>query len=147
MIKNKPILLTLVLIAVAFIWIQSALPAGASNNESEWFKTHIVEPVYEFITGKPAGDDLDVRKPAHVAEYFVFAALLSLSITSDSSLRNIAVPVLLSFFAAFIDESIQIFSGRGSSIKDVWIDFTGAFFGILTVRLIKCILSKSNRER
>ena len=29
------------------------------------------------------------------------------------------------FYVAFADETIQVFSGRGAEIKDVWLDFSG----------------------
>ena len=38
--------------------------------------------------------------------------------------------VLFCFFIAFIDESIQMFTGRGPAIADVWIDTGGAVTGI-----------------
>ena len=31
----------------------------------------------------------------------------------------------LGLFIALFDETIQIFSGRGSSVRDVWLDFLG----------------------
>lgn len=56
---------------------------------------------------------------------------------------NYALFILHSAFfcilTAFIDETIQIFSGRGASIKDVWIDTFGALAGILIVLLFKYI--------
>lgn len=37
--------------------------------------------------------------------------------------------VRFAFYIAFIDETIQIFSGRGPQIADVWLDVFGAFCG------------------
>ena len=45
-------------------------------------------------------------------------------------------------FCAFLDETIQIFSGRGPDIKDVWLDTFGSAAGILITLLI---LSLRNR--
>ena len=36
----------------------------------------------------------------------------------------------LCLFAALVDETIQIFSGRGSQIPDVWLDGAGALSGL-----------------
>lgn len=35
------------------------------------------------------------------------------------------------FFVAAIDETIQIFSHRGSQLQDVWLDFSGFIVGTL----------------
>ena len=40
-------------------------------------------------------------------------------------------------FCAFLDETIQIFSGRGPDIKDVWLDTFGAAAGILLVSAVR----------
>lgn len=43
--------------------------------------------------------------------------------------------VRFAFYVAFIDETIQIFSGRGPQIADVWLDVFGAFCGTTIVNL------------
>ena len=51
------------------------------------------------------------------------------------------------FLAAAIDETIQIFTGRGAQIKDVLLDFTGALTGILfTALLIWKVLDKRKKH-
>ena len=40
------------------------------------------------------------------------------------------------FAAAFLDESIQLFSDRGAEIRDVWIDLIGVASGVLIGFLI-----------
>ena len=44
--------------------------------------------------------------------------------------------------AACLDETIQIFSNRGNSIKDVLLDCCGAAFGIFAVWLIAKLKQK-----
>ena len=39
--------------------------------------------------------------------------------------------LLVAFAVAFLDETIQIFTGRGPMIQDVWIDLSGAALGSL----------------
>ena len=42
---------------------------------------------------------------------------------------------LLGLLAAFLDETLQIFSGRGSMVADVWLDFAGGVFGVAAITL------------
>ena len=42
---------------------------------------------------------------------------------------------LLGLLAAFLDETLQIFSGRGSMVADVWLDFAGGVFGVAVITL------------
>ena len=44
--------------------------------------------------------------------------------------------VRYAFYIAFIDETIQIFSGRGPQIADVWLDVFGAFCGTVIISLL-----------
>ncbi|MBQ7058119.1 MAG: VanZ family protein [Firmicutes bacterium] len=48
-----------------------------------------------------------------------------------------------SWLVAFLDETIQIFSGRGPMIQDVWLDLSGALCAILLVLLIYGLRQKS----
>ena len=47
----------------------------------------------------------------------------------------------------FIDETIQIFSGRGSAIRDVWLDFSGAAAAILILAAIRVLFSRRQSAR
>lgn len=44
--------------------------------------------------------------------------------------------VRYAFYIAFIDETIQIFSGRGPQITDVWLDVFGACCGTVIISLL-----------
>lgn len=44
--------------------------------------------------------------------------------------------VRYAFYIAFIDETIQIFSGRGPQIADVWLDVFGACCGTVIISLL-----------
>lgn len=85
-----------------------------------WFKTQYV----------PA--EMLIRKTAHFGLYFIFG-LLSVSFfyvwKKDiiiASLLGVSLPGLLAIF----DEYNQLFYRRGSSLNDVVIDVSGAFFGV-----------------
>ena len=50
---------------------------------------------------------------------------------------------------AALDETIQIFSNRGSQLQDVWLDFAGfstGLFLVLLVRAILCYRQKSKKQ-
>ena len=99
-----------------------------------------------------------VRKLAHVTEYFLLAASVSLPLYVYR-LRGIALTLVAGVFCilfACLDEYHQSFiSGRVSSVKDVYIDCIGIILGILVVRIcgyigrktIFSFLSLENTER
>lgn len=73
-----------------------------------------------------------VRKSAHIIEYFILGIFLTLFF------RKVSVkPFFTALLIAVMDESLQIFSHRGSSLIDVWIDFISAVVGICLVLVIK----------
>lgn len=80
-----------------------------------------------------------VRKLAHMTEYFLLAVAVSFPFyvygLRGFPLMLVAGMICVGFAAG--DEYHQSFvAGRGPSPKDVLIDSIGAFFGILTVRII-----------
>ena len=121
--KRKP-LIVIVAIIVAAIWIQSFLPSEISSQESGWLTEHIFRPVAEWL-GINSISKLAVRKLAHMTEFFVLG-LLSTALWK----RKVIYSVQICFLVAFLDESIQLLSNRGSEVLDVWIDLCGAIIGI-----------------
>ena len=81
----------------------------------------------------------EVRKLAHFIEYLIFGFLLTVTIRMIRKKRNGLFFVELFLFLAFpvIDETIQLnYSGRGSSVLDVLIDFGGCMVGMGLCRLL-----------
>lgn len=66
-----------------------------------------------------------LRKFAHFTEFLVLSVLVSA--LSDKRL----ISFYICFTVAFLDESIQLLSGRGSQIQDVWIDLIGVIAGLM----------------
>lgn len=86
-----------------------------------------------------------VRKLAHFTE---FACLGGLSAGLLSLFRKVNFhPVVHlfcgGFFVAAIDETIQIFTGRGSQLQDVWLDFAGFSAGLLAVLVVRAVVLRS----
>jgi VanZ family protein len=124
--------LTLLLIAtVCFIWSNSMVSregsASLSRRITAWLNG----------IGIPVTDHF-VRKSAHFCEFGLLGSELMLLFWLRNGLHfqsccNAAFCALLS---AVTDETIQIFSGRGSQVQDVVLDFAGALTGILFSRLL-----------
>jgi VanZ family protein len=105
------------------------------------------------LAGQDNVTDNLVRKLAHFVEYGALGCVLALLLTllkrrRWQSVVNCAFAVLI---VALTDETIQIFTGRGSQVQDVWLDFAGACAGILlvliVVGLIKAIRRGKNERR
>ena len=55
-------------------------------------------------------------------------------------LQYVWIPLFIGLLVALIDETIQLFPiGRSSSVKDVWIDFSGVIFGTILLLVLKQI--------
>lgn len=71
-----------------------------------------------------------IRKLAHFTEFFILGGYLCF-------LFKKKISYLFAVLAAFIDETIQIFTpGRSAKILDVLIDSTGALLGFIFIMLI-----------
>ena len=117
------------------------MPQEVSSRESDWFSKYIVQPILSII-GIDAVNVNVVRKLAHITEFFVLSTLLT--IIWRGKLLN---SLMSGFTIAFLDESIQLFSGRGSLIKDVWIDLIGVALGLLCGSLILFLCSKHSKNK
>ena len=146
MTKNQKarlrLLLRLVLIAtLCFIWSNSMVgkegSASLSRTVTAWLNG-IGIPVTEHF----------VRKAAHFCEFGLLGCelLLLFWLRSGVHFQNLCNAAFAALLSAVTDETIQIFSGRGSQVQDVVLDFSGAFTGILLVSLIM-IIAWRNQSR
>lgn len=132
-ISVLPVLLVLLLM---FIWGNSMLPAKQSNRMSDII-VHIMggesssdAGVSEKVEGTRSTSAC-VRKLAHVSEYaalgfiFVFWRVRA----GNTLVGQRSQIVLFAVSVPLIDETIQIFSNRTSSVKDIWIDLAGFALG------------------
>ena len=127
--SHRP-LTVLIILTLALIWGHSLLGREASSEESG-FVMELVEPVLEIIVGEGNVTEFLVRKLAHFTEFFVLGLELLTFFAYRKPLFPQAFLLALThgFFAAFLDETIQIFSGRGPMIQDVWLDVCGFAVG------------------
>lgn len=138
-ITKRNVLIALTVAMLLFIWGQSLLPRELSAEESGWFTTHIINPLLGLFGLSVKG--ALVRKLAHVTEYTILSILLTMLF--HGSIRHV-LPV--GFSVAFLDESIQILSKRGSLIQDVWIDLIGILIGYGLATLAMLIWGKRGRD-
>ena len=133
--------LILTIALLLFIWGQSLLPVKNSAAESGWLRETILNPLLAIFGLGPLSDHF-VRKAAHITEFFFFG--LSAAFLWRG---RFALTLLTAFVTAFLDETIQIFSGRGSRIKDVWIDLIGAAAGSFLGWLIFKLKNKKEQKK
>jgi len=127
------IFLVLTLISLWQIFGNSLQDSKTSNNRSET----IVENVKPIIDPEDKVPDSVlnkiIRKLAHGIEFAILGfSVCGLYITLIKRNRMSGISTLLLFLmsTAVIDEFIQSFTGRTSSVKDVLIDFAGGVIGI-----------------
>lgn len=145
----KSILFLLVILTLVFIFVQSMLPPEKSAEQS----SAVGEIIEEIIPPEtPVGGyvQTNLRKIAHFVEFAVLGVWVTLLVVFFYRRK---IFVLSSFgFAlliALFDETIQIKSGRGASVSDVWLDFfgfTSAAVIIYTVSVL-IIFIKAKRKQ
>jgi VanZ family protein len=128
------------------IYSFSAQTGEVSGQLSYEVSYQLVETKNEVFNENKSYDELDVeasgiehyvRKAAHMTEYFLLALAISFPLFVYG-VRGIWLVLLAGIVCvgfAGLDEYHQSFvAGRGPSVKDVCIDSSGAFIGILMVQ-------------
>ena len=119
------------IVTLCFIWGNSVLgkeeSASISGGITAWLRS----------IGIPVTDHF-VRKTGHFCEFSLLGCEVTLLfwLRSGASLQNRCNAAFAALLTAVTDESIQIFSGRGSRVQDVVLDFCGALTGILFMSLV-----------
>jgi len=131
------VLMVLILVTIAFIWSNSLQSIPESQARSLGFLDK-VKPFLGVFVGSGNVTNHLVRKLAHFTEFSALGCELILF--SNIRKRGGIQPIVNCLFAglsvAVVDETIQIFSNRGSQVQDVLLDFAGAVTGILFILLI-----------
>lgn len=126
---------------LAFIISRSLKPAADSDMESGKL-LDLVQKLLPFMTMKL------IRKIAHFIEFGILGALLSGAMLNYRGKRNFLTVFLISLLAALADETVQLFvEGRSGEVRDVWIDFFGAFTVSLVILLISAIRRKRRQKK
>ena len=147
--KAIQILLAVLLLAtVAFIWSNS-LPSILESKATSLEIVEVVKPVLEPIVGPGNVTDRLVRKLAHFVEFGVLGCelMLLVIVRKRRGLQPIVNCLFAGLLVAVIDETIQIFSGRGSQVQDIWLDFASAVTGIIFVLLLHWVIAMFRNKR
>ena len=139
---TKKILAVLIALTLVLIWGQSILDREKSSEESG-FVMEMIEPVLEIFVGQGNVTEYFVRKLAHFCEFFLLGAeLLLFFVLKRERKAGFLLTLTHGLFAALADETIQIFSGRGSMVQDVWLDFSGVTAGALAALAVTMLAAK-----
>ena len=137
--KRRRVYLVLTIAMLCFIWGNSSMSGTASGALSGRFLKYLAPLLAPF--GNKA--EFVLRKLAHFSEFTLLGFLLSGLTRPETPTPWRTRPFFLGLAAACIDETIQIYSpGRGSSLLDVWIDFSGITLGVLVSLTVYGLISK-----
>ena len=141
--KQRTVLLSAIILTLAFIWGNSLLSREQSSGESAWV-LQLVTPFLELFVGKGNVTEHLVRKLAHFTEFALLGLELLFWFSQKRGKKKEALLLAMAhgLFAALTDETIQLFSGRGSQVQDVWLDFAGVTAGALTALLLTLLIRK-----
>ena len=147
------VIIILIALTVGFIWGNSIMSKEASSEESE-----AVSSTLQTVVDAVFGEDVvvvsheGIRKAAHFIEFFILGTefcVLYILIKREGK-RGYLEIMPFGLAVAAIDETIQIFSERGSSIIDVMIDYSGYLFAVVlffAVFVIRRAVKGRKREK
>ena len=140
--SRRFILYIIPVVIMAFIFIQSSLPADLSKEESSFF----VDLICRWISADEELVSFFVRKLAHFSEYLLLGASLMAAVKQamrQAPERTAPRPLLPSWLLSWLigaayavsDEIHQHFvPGRAMQARDVLIDTAGVLLGIWIAR-------------
>lgn len=131
------VLLVFTTATLVFIWTNSMEAPAESSEKSQWVMK-LMTPFLEIFVGKGNVTEFLVRKLAHFCEFGLLGCELSLMLIlrKRQVLQWYVNAAMFAFTVAALDETIQIFADRGSSLADVWLDTAGAVTGIVGVWIL-----------
>ncbi|MBR7092291.1 MAG: VanZ family protein [Clostridia bacterium] len=138
--------------AAAVVWLLLMLAASCFSQEesarqSGWV-WRLVQSVAAWFSPEAAVPVWVVRKAAHAAEYAVWGVLLCGAFDAGRRRpRRFMAPALLCILAGPVcDETVQIFSQRGASLADVWLDAAFAAAAFAAAALIRRAVRKHKQN-
>lgn len=148
------ILIILTCLNIGFIWWNSLQEAEISNSVSNTV-AEAVKPVVVTVmkpvtaeNGTMFGYKYNdfIRKTAHVLEFMALGILLVLLKRNVINIHITGV-LFVALTVAVADETIQIFNGRTDSVKDILIDFAGAFAGMIISGAVSALVMKLKAKK
>ena len=151
--KNKKFFM-LALLWMAMIFYMSNQPSHISSAQSGGVIAMLSDvPIVGNIIEKMIELDIAqfiIRKAAHLSAFCILAILIFMSFYDDIKKINIVAfkSMVFTFLYACTDEFHQFFiPGRSSEFRDVIIDSTGGFIGIIIVCTIIKLANKKYKTK
>ena len=145
--KKNTLLIILIILCVAFIWGNSFLTKDQSHQISLAVRNFFAK-IFSFDTALDAeftSEEHILRKLAHITEFLVLGLLFMLLNNKNTGI-NIIIIMFSGFLISTLDETIQLFSHRGSLVSDIWIDSFGFLIGIILGYIINSFVLKRKRK-
>ena len=138
----------LILLTLGFIWGNSLKSIPESQEISLSYLDRL-SPFLDTVFGPGRITDHILRKTAHFCEFALLGAELRLLflLLGQQGLQGLMNALFAGLAAGVADETIQIFSQRGSRVADVVLDFSGAVFGALVMALITRLCRRRRRRQ
>ncbi len=138
----------LILLTLGFIWGNSLKSIPESQEISLSYLDRL-SPFLDAVFGPGRITDHILRKTAHFCEFTLLGAELRLLflLLGQQGLQGLMNALFAGLAAGVADETIQIFSLRGSRVADVVLDFSGAVFGALVIALITRLCRRRRRRQ
>lgn len=124
--KARWVWLFLFLLTLCLVWGNSLLSQEDSSAVSDWVR-QLLETVFGNETPAAQFILVNIRKIAHFLEYSMLGTetVLLTFLARPVSGQGVFNCTALGLMAATIDESIQIFAGRGAMVQDILLDMSG----------------------
>ncbi len=141
------LLIAAMLITTLSFFVQSALPTETSAEESDAV-SDAIEPIIP--SESPVGQVVhpNIRKIGHFVEFGALGleAALFIFFFMKKRLKGAFGFSAVALFIALCDETVQIFSGRGPDVADVWLDFSGFLTFFVLTTAVAFLLHKLKRK-
>ncbi len=129
----------------AFIFLQSFLPAQQSGALSMGVSQWVYPLVNRYWNLSQELFHHLIRKAAHFTEFFFLGLSITgfcLSMQKQNFRSYFSHGLFLCLLVSVSDEFLQHFTGRGSAVTDVVIDFSGALCAMLLVYFIRFLVNR-----
>lgn len=135
-------------VTLYFIWGQSCIGTETSEAESG--------AVLEFIEATTGGltrfihnAKWYIRKFAHFVEYGVLGFEFGIYawLHGRDYKHTFIYCLMQAIFVALVDETLQLFTDRGSSVADQWVDAAGTLTGILILLGIRLLHERAREKK
>lgn len=143
--KAAAAVLTVLLLAnLCFIWGNSLVSRSDSHNLSIGVLSFLPGFVKNLFPNQEQLVHI-LRKLAHFTEFACLGGLSCGLLATWGKVKPHPFFHLWTggFLVAAIDETIQIFTGRGSQLQDVWLDFAGFSAGLVLVLVVRAVVLRS----